>query len=55
VRNKSNICPATIVQHQDDFTPGGSDHNHSATPEMEIAVKITSEIYGILIQLNLTY
>ncbi|XP_078330619.1 uncharacterized protein LOC144624615 [Crassostrea virginica] len=43
-RAKEQPCPATVIQHGDDFKDGGKNHNHPAEPGIHLAVEITSKV-----------
>ncbi|XP_078326514.1 uncharacterized protein LOC144622949 isoform X1 [Crassostrea virginica] len=43
-RAKEQPCPATVIQHGDDFKEGGKNHNHPAEPGIHLAVEITSKV-----------
>ena len=40
-------CPATVIQHGDDFKDGGMNHNHPAEPGIHLDVEITSKVTSI--------
>ena len=46
-RTKENRCPATVVQHDDNFIEGPSSHSHPAQPGVDVAVEITSQVNAL--------